>query len=773
MTWIHLAPPAGETFRETRHHDIPFKLGPADPIPLNLAVAGPLALEPTRLDRLYLLGMVTARAEGSEWWGQAERYHDQTNRLFIGDRLGQMRVEYADETHDVVPFIFGVNVWNYDLYEHTQPGEPGVNTYGGPYREPFESDPGAAARLKDALLLTAAGATKPERWIFAFTPRAKPVLSVTLLMHDYRKAGVYVSAVTGRVAEAADVPDPGGVGRSHDADFWLGQRYYGAMDRLARRLYTFRDELPERLAVEPPAGYGGPGVRFGEGPGALTTAVYLHNLHDMATCKVEPDGTMRTSSPWAPNFGNYVGFGTFKPDAGNYMDHMWSRDVGRSMIELLESGETDRTARAGEVAFKYLYKVPERYPHPHWLRILNALELNDPNIDGVIRGKENDGHGAMMLFVARLFQKGAVDAEWVRRHWQGYQDAAGWIEWQVANPEASGFDGVLWSETEMSTQLKGLCDLNSNTYCVYGLRAVARVAEAIGEAECAARWNELADRLWSGVMERFTNEHPRYGRIWVDTNFDAPSYEFKRFAPLWLMADTRAYDVARADAELFELALATWRAQREDHFDYASGRQMGYGQAWITQPAILLDQFEDMRGFVEQAAAFCYKAEEFNYIVPEGVIMHPSGRFWFRNCDLGNSVQQAEIVKCCRLLIGLDDLAPAEGLRLVPRLPSGWDVIEVADYPVVLEVDGKPRRLSAEMRYRRIDGGYELQLKLSEPARVAWARFGPFDVGAGALRLCGSDYALSESEVAGRRFAYVEIGEALPTRGLRLCVLRG
>ena len=134
-----------------------------------------------------------------------------------------------------------------------------------------------------------------------------------------------------------------------------------------------------------------------------------------------------------------------------------------------------------------------------------------------------------------------------------------------------------------------------------------------------------------------------------------------------------------------------------------------------------------MKGYMEQAAAFCYHHSDYNYIVPEGVIMHPSERFWFRNSDLGNLVQQSEIVKAGRLLIGLDDLNPEKGLTVIPRLPSDWKTIEVKDYPVVaVDKSGKPLRTRVNYQYKRIENGYELSLETDSPIRLGQIRIGPF-----------------------------------------------
>ncbi len=77
-----------------------------------------------------------------------------------------------------------------------------------------------------------------------------------------------------------------------------------------------------------------------------------------------------------------------------------------------------------------------------------------------------------------------------------------------------------------------------------------------------------------------------------------------------------------------------------------------------------------------------------SYIVPEGCQIDPTGKFWYRMGDLGNGVQEAEIVKALRIMIGVDDTRP-DRLRFFPRMPYGWSKIVVEKYPILFEHSGK------------------------------------------------------------------------------------
>ncbi len=91
-------------------------------------------------------------------------------------------------------------------------------------------------------------------------------------------------------------------------------------------------------------------------------------------------------------------------------------------------------------------------------------------------------------------------------------------------------------------------------------------------------------------------------------------------------------------------------------------------------------------------------------------------------------MQQGEIVKAGRLLIGLDDLNPESGLTIIPRLPATWNRIEVQDYPVVAtDHQGKYLRTKIKYQLDRIENGYKFQLETADAIRLGQVRIGPFD----------------------------------------------
>ncbi len=673
-----------------------------------------------------LAGMVNRSGWCSEWWGQNEPNGCYNKRLFIGDRLGFLQVVHTDRTQETVELIFGLNVWNYDLFIGPKPYETWINAFTAPYDEPFRSDPAARALLDDALALHETDGDKGLHYVLCVRLNGKPVDKLLLQPAEAKADDVFVSAVTfsDGLPEGLTALDP---------KVFRNRSYQDRLSRLAHRLYQYRDDIPD--SVEPVALPDSPcpQVRFHGGRAAqVYTNVYNVNMRDMALEKVDADGRTHTSSRDTHNFGGYIGLGTFNQSA-SYYDHMWTRDIGRVLLELAHAGVSDRLEAAADCLHRYLDDSSERFPIPNWKRMANVADLPKDQ-QAFASGKENDGHASTMLFLYQLYRTGVVDNGWVLRNRDKIFDAANFFFWQMDHPAESNFDQVLYSESEASTQVYGGYDLFSNAISYYALLAYQRVCAGAGLDELAERCGAYAARLLDGILACFVFDSERYGPIFVDNNYDCWSYEYKRFAPLFLRSDFDTYDPDFTGDQLYRIARNTLAAQADSYLRPEAGRQMGYGQGYLCHTAAMLDDFTLFTDAVEAGAFFSYHHSDCNYIVPEGVILHPNGQCWYRNCDQGNAVQQAEMVKAGRMMLGLDDLDPDRGLAFVPRLPDNFSGFSAEDYPVCdRNGEGRIEKVPTQYVFSRVEGGYRLRFSSARPVRIDRLRIGPFPAVAGAL----------------------------------------
>lgn len=679
---------------------------------------------------IVIAGMTTSLPEASDRWGMNEPAHAYQSRLFIGDRIGRIIIRYSDDTLEQIPILFGINVWPYELYTPTLPEEKHLLTSHalrtGPYREPFASDAAAAALLDASLqLLENPDAPKPLHYLMGIRVKPIPLKSINLIDEKLRTASWQAGAISGL---ALGTPPPAGLHLLDEA-FFIRQQYQLPAQALARRLYQFEDKLPQTLAPPPPrTGY--PQLEFTGPPAAAILAhVFAVNAHDLVENKLTPEGRLCSSSPAAPNFGGYIGMGTWRNGAGQYAHHSWSRDAGPALRELLALGR-DREARAaGEALLRYLYDGDLRHGQPNWKRVVNAHEIGEGE-ERKNQRAENDGHAAVMLGMAQLATSPAVDRTWMDQHWPAFVDAGNWFPWQMSHPEISAYDGLLYNESESSGG--GGYDLFSNSQAALALRAFAALAELRGAKSEALNWTNAATTLEKSITTRLTLPadpadplSPRY--LDTDTLFDSWTYGWKRLAPLFAAADLSGFVPSKSVNETL-LLNHTYQELRGTTSPLAdAGRTLGYGQAYLAQSALLLDRYADATRAVERAAAFCYHPDH-PYLVPEGVIVHPNGQQWFRNGDLGNLMQQVEILKMIRLLPGIDDRASDTGLTLIPRLPNAWSRIEARSWPIrIADADGRWTRAHIDFSYERLpDQSYRLELHCDRAIRIASIRMGPY-----------------------------------------------
>jgi len=704
-------------------------------------------------ETLYFLGMSTDSWKGSDWWGQTEVLYDASTRLFFGDRVGHINVIFDDCTEERISVIFGVNAFNYNLFFRSNPREGNYRTYDAPYDDPFRSDSGARKLLEDALIMTentADTAEKVTKWVFAYKPRSdKRVIKVEWFKEDGKRADFVIGAITGLPAGEIDATELPAV----DQSFFLRKEWYKPVEALKRRVYQYLDEIPSSVELLEVDGFDAPDIRFYNEDGLdLYTNVYRRNIMDMAYQKISDDGMTHTSSAITANFGFYIGFGTYNINA-HYGDQIWTRDIGRMLIEVINLGYLDRAAKAVDKLHEMLYYPSVRFKIPHWKRIANRIAQDENDLFN--EGNENDGHASIMMAIYALYRKGGVGRDWLAENRDHLKAAADYYLWQEAHPIESNFNGILYSHSEASTQKLGGYDLYSNTISAIALELYARLFDRLDENDYATELRRLSKRLRKACAEKFLMDHEKYGQVWTDTTDSCWTYEYKRFAELILSSDYRSLDMATVDEALFDRMNRTFAAEKEVYYSPYSGRQMGYGQGYLTGAALMLDLVEEYTDCVNASANLCYHHTDFPYVVPEGVILHGSGRYWYRNCDLGNAVQQAEIVKEARLMLGVDDFDPAK-LKLVPRLPATMIAMEAKELPVITS-DGLKK---INYRYERsdvlslwaTDGHTPYSMSLAGEVTVGEVRFGPFET----EKITSNGNILRVEAINGHFYAYIQ-----------------
>jgi len=128
---------------------------------------------------------------------------------------------------------------------------------------------------------------------------------------------------------------------------------------------------------------------------------------------------------------------------------------------------------------------------------------------------------------------------------------------------------------------------------------------------------------------------------------------------------------------------------------------------------------------LDWAARETYDPQIHSFVVPEGVQVDPTGKFIYRTGDQGNGVQEAEIVKTFRILIGVDDVQP-QRLRIMPRLPYGWTEMSVDKYPALVARDGKNETAMLHYDLHRAGDRMIFEIAADRSLGPVAMRLGPF-----------------------------------------------
>lgn len=698
---------------------VPFLVSPGTICAESSATECPIGC---RAKRVYVLGMSNSLDQGNPCWFSPMDY---SVRFFIGDRIGAIKVAYADGSVDRYPLILGESLWWGRRF--TQ------------YPEPFASNANAAAVLKDSLRLYPAAPTPDGRYVAVITPRATAIKSIEIADSPEKRGAPVISGVTIEPEQGEAVAN--GVALPHNdpspdlAAFAKtsplrreGEDESAAAKKLVRlrdTLYTTVSNLPKHVEVTVPEGYKGPEFKFeGDAYAELLTNILYANLWDISK-RVDAEGMYHTSAKGAASWGGYEGFGTYREGIGSYFTQSWTRDMGRSLGELCAFGYLDEAKRCTDYTLKAA-RVWEERPDLRLNGVVLPRHISRilqwPNTEPGQGCFENDGQGLTALFIYNLWRRLPDRDEWLKSRWEDVQGLGDWVVWQFEHPETSGAKEVLRTDSECSAGVG--YSVYADVACMEALRGLADMAVSIGHTSKAAQWRALADKMREGCEKAYVVKDAKYGKVWTLDSSGWPNRSTV-MGPVIIPPDRSTFTGLNDDSWR-AINEATYRRQVDSYKPFGFyGVAMGYGQGFVTQSALLLDKMRDATEMLRWAARATYSAAYEPYIVPEGCEVDPTGQFWHRTGDLGNGVQQAEIVKALRVVLGIDDTSP-NVLRLSPRMPLGWTSISVEKYPAVIS-----RGAIANLAYTlsRTRERWRLDLSSDKALPAVEMRIGPLSSG--------------------------------------------
>lgn len=652
---------------------------------------------------------------------------DQSVRFWVGDRLGDIRLEYADGTTATYPLILGESVWWGRIFYD--------------YSEPFQTDAQLRKAFTGTIRLYPPEPVADGNYIAVIKPGALPLRSVTFEVSAAKKGTIGIRGITVETADTNGIANavavsPGVIPMAFAR--FAGEKPLRVLGKDAKqsrreleslRMALYSTDQSFKGTIEPtlPPGYSGPRISFkGNICAGILAEAFYYNVQDIRD-KIDSEGMYHTSTKDALSWGGYKGIGTFRENFGRYYDVAYSRDMGRSLQEITVLGYTNDGLRCADWALKVAHrwetdprlKIDGEYVPQHF-----SMFVDRPD-----RGSyENDGHGLMTLFIYKLWQRLPDRDDWLRSHWPDVRGLGDWILWQFAHPDISkATNGLLHTLSESS---------GGNGYSVYpdcicmdALRGLAIMADSIGQTGSATQWRSRADAMEKAITEHYIIEDPQYGPVWTLAHSGWPN-KSTVLGPLIFLADFEGFAPEDEHDSWRQVNEAAYQRLIDTYEPFGFyGQAMGYGQGFVTQSALLLDRMRDATAMLNWAAREIYdpRFNQFDhFIVPEGVQVMPSGKFWYRIGDLGNGVQEAEIVKALRLVIGVDDTQP-DRVQFYPRMPCDWREMAVSDYPVLFEAGGKMKTSQLRYSLKRIGKGMKLEISAADDLGPVRMRLGPFE----------------------------------------------
>ncbi len=729
---------------------------------------------------LYAVGGYHSTDTGCPAWGTS----DPSDIRFIGDRLGDLVITYADGSDDTVPLILGYTLWLHSTWMETPAPFMGEG-----------KDDAHAARLMETLSLYGAW-DKRDKWILRVALRdatvtavevvsnpdkspARPVLSVYTVpwgtVEDLplkKGTPVFTEAY---ITDAETLPDLG-----DDAPAFFSthtvhpeslpmEQVTENLTAICHALHTFDEDYETAPAFKIPDDFHSYRVTFSGTPLAeIATGAVYHNMKNLCE-RTDPDGFIHTSYRNAPSW-RYDGFGPYVLNANSYYDAYYARDCARAIMTLNAFGENQKALASCQIGGEFMMAYPRDgvtlggIPVPGHFSVM----CNKPYIYsqllihhgwptrytperfgeecGNLGNQETDGHGLMMMGNYTAWAAAGKRADYVRENWDYIRECVRWIIWCFEHPDLSFMENdLLYGETEAAMNDY---TMYANIPCYLGLMGYIEMASAAGFADEATLWQTYADRLRSGIDKGLTD-----GDGW---NLEKRGFSHDP-APS-MLADTYGYDTADMPADWISRSRRVYSADLSKTVDfgyYGVRGGIGYDHSMITQNALLLDQTADASELVNSLCRICYAPRlPEPYLVPEGMAVDAEKGIFRRQGDLGNLVQLAEAMKCYHIVTGVSPLW-GDTVKILPRLPRDWRV-SVKDFPLV----NTKATLDMETAYPTENTqSMTLRLKGDCGADTARIRFGPFpkETDVAAVTLNGVIHTLPTETCGDAKWAWLTI----------------
>lgn len=332
---------------------------------------------------LYLFGCVNSVDEPHYNWGGSDDFKAQ----FIGDRAGELRIQYRSGTVDTIPLLFGYTLWWHEGYSASP--------------EPFKSDPGKQAILNRALYVANGIRGDSAPYYLHIDLRDQPVVGIELLDNAGHAGqpvidGITFADLSGESSlDATRFLAADGGATPDGLTVWLADHSVASNDPMPRSrqdalhdlklaIYTFPDDIDARTIsrtdpVDPTHSFSGPKVSFsGPAEADILTHVFLENSIGLLGRVDDDTGMVHESAPKAANYMGWVGY---RPDLQAYYDDSYTRTHFITLLS--DMGFLAKADKAIDYFDRWMMYFPKSYP---------ALQLGGKPVPGHATVIANDPH---------------------------------------------------------------------------------------------------------------------------------------------------------------------------------------------------------------------------------------------------------------------------------------------------------------------------------------------------------------------------------------------
>jgi len=468
---------------------------------------------------------------------------------------------------------------------------------------------------------------------------------------------------------------------------------------------------------------------------------------------------------------------------GNEMAEHWTRLVNNTMYFHMDmmteksTGFIDASLPNG--IFPLLYWVADSAPAmlemARWGYTDEAKQASLFRSASNHLGGDNGAAGLVFATISYLIKGDNYAGEYADLAWPILEEG---LDYYVAEVNASPYH--LIKGTGLETTNKGY-GIYNNSIAYFALLAGAETADGMGKTAKSGQWLAAADLLAEGMNEHLVADE---NLSWLGRTIPADTWRYSLHGDktdgsdaAWINAgwfgvgsQEELFYGYKTPAESRNSAVEKWREVTNNTLDYHSenywadwklyGHNRGFGTdygvlsergGWPLLSMFMSDRMEMAKKNLQH---IIWNSTDLNFAHDNEGVQETSPWLLVREVnrsdhgiaepnEIGNGgdnedmnlVEYIIALKNVRVMAGLDDsLEGADNVGIIPRIPNGWDGVQVNEWPAnYRDGSGTIARTNVSFDYDIKPEQATLRVSAGETIEGSRFRFGPFDPSANVV----------------------------------------